>query len=94
MKSILVLENIRSAYNVGNLIRTADGLGREVIISWYTPHPAEQEKVRKTSLGAEGVVLSKHFREPSETIDYLVQKNYVLVAGEKTEHSFSLEELW
>ena len=30
---IIILENIRSAYNVGNIIRTADSLGRQV---WLT----------------------------------------------------------
>jgi tRNA G18 (ribose-2'-O)-methylase SpoU len=32
-KKIVILENIRSAYNVGNVIRTADALGRQVRIT-------------------------------------------------------------
>lgn len=28
--NVVILENIRSAYNVGNIIRTADSLGRKV----------------------------------------------------------------
>lgn len=30
MKNVVILENIRSAYNVGNIIRTADALGWDV----------------------------------------------------------------
>jgi tRNA G18 (ribose-2'-O)-methylase SpoU len=50
---VIILENIRSAYNVGNVIRTADALGRKVRIVGYTPSPTDNPKVRKTSLGAE-----------------------------------------
>gem|GEM_PF-6721821 len=32
MQKRVVCENLRSAYNVGNIIRTADGLGRGVIL--------------------------------------------------------------
>ena len=52
-RKIIILENIRSAYNVGNVIRTADALGREVRITGYTPSPLDHPKVKKTSLGAE-----------------------------------------
>jgi tRNA G18 (ribose-2'-O)-methylase SpoU len=57
----LILENIRSAYNVGNMIRTADALGRDVRLSGYTPTPRENTKVVKTSLGAEETVHIKQF---------------------------------
>ncbi len=50
MRKVVILENIRSAYNCGNIIRTADALGREVWLVGYTPHPEEQSKVKKTSL--------------------------------------------
>lgn len=49
----IILENIRSAYNVGNIIRTADALGRGVVISGYTPHPARNPRVSKSALGAD-----------------------------------------
>lgn len=65
MKLILVLDNIRSTYNVGAILRTAEGLGVEkVILSGYTPRfndervlPHLREKlnreIHKTALGAE-----------------------------------------
>ncbi len=65
MKLILVLDNIRSTYNVGAILRTAEGLGvSRVILSGYTPRvddtnllPHLREKlnheIHKTALGAE-----------------------------------------
>ena len=52
-RKIVVLENIRSAYNVWNVIRTADSLGWEVRITGYTPSPLDNPKVKKASLSAE-----------------------------------------
>ena len=65
MKLIIVLDNIRSTYNVGAILRTAEGFGVEkVILSGYTPRvhdenllPHLREKqdhaIHKTALGAE-----------------------------------------
>lgn len=68
MKLQLVLHNIRSVYNVGAILRTAEGLGVEqVVFSGYTPRyddatllPHLREKlnhqIAKAALGAEGMV--------------------------------------
>lgn len=50
MNNLIILENIRSAYNVGNIVRTADALGRDVLVAGYTPSPITHPKVKKTSL--------------------------------------------
>lgn len=53
---ILVLDHIRSAFNVGAFFRLADGLGVEkIILTGYTPTP-NQLSVQKTSLGSEDSV--------------------------------------
>jgi len=50
---VVLLENIRSAYNVGSVFRTADAfLLESIYICGYTAHPPHKE-VRKTALGAE-----------------------------------------
>jgi tRNA G18 (ribose-2'-O)-methylase SpoU len=46
----IALENIRSAYNVWNIIRSADALWFNVILLWYSPSPFENEKVKKHHL--------------------------------------------
>ena len=68
MEMILVLDNIRSTYNVGAILRTAEGFGvSRVILSGYTPRvhdakllPHLREKldheIHKTALGAEDML--------------------------------------
>lgn len=50
MKPLIILENLRSAYNVGTIIRTADALGWQVVCSGYSPDPIREPKVLKSSL--------------------------------------------
>jgi tRNA G18 (ribose-2'-O)-methylase SpoU len=57
----LVAENIRSAYNVGAMFRTADGAGNCGIITvGYTPTP-HNPKIPKTALGAECTIPWTHY---------------------------------
>ena len=68
MEMALVLDNIRSTYNVGAILRTAEGFGvSRVILSGYTPRvhdknllPHLREKldheIHKTALGAEDML--------------------------------------
>lgn len=65
MQIILVLHNIRSCYNVGAILRTAEGLGvKKVVLSGYTPKVNDdsllphlrdklKHEIHKTALGAE-----------------------------------------
>lgn len=65
---VLVLHNIRSTYNVGAILRTAEGFGvKRVVLSGYTPRvhdpnllPHLRDKldreIHKTALGAEELV--------------------------------------
>jgi tRNA G18 (ribose-2'-O)-methylase SpoU len=51
-----LLDNVRSAWNVGSIFRTADGLGiQQLILGGLTPSP-DQRQIAKTALGAEKVV--------------------------------------
>ena len=68
MKIILVLDNIRSTYNVGAILRTAEGFGIDkVILSGYTPRVHDEallphlrakldKEIHKTALGAEDML--------------------------------------
>lgn len=91
MKNIVVLENIRSCYNVGNIIRTADALWRDVILTWYTPSPNSQPKVKKTSLGAEETVNIKEFFSTGAALEFLKQSTYTVVAAEVTDTAIDLD---
>lgn len=68
MELILVLDNIRSTYNVGAILRTAEGFGvSRVVLSGYTPRVHDLEllphlrdkldkEIHKTALGAEDML--------------------------------------
>lgn len=90
-KPILVCENIRSAYNTWVMIRTADGLGWDVCLSGYTPHPETESKVKKSSLGAESSIWLIQFWNTSETIKYLKNQWYTLISLEITDSSIALD---
>ncbi|MFZ9695882.1 MAG: TrmH family RNA methyltransferase, partial [Chitinophagaceae bacterium] len=78
---IAVLENIRSAYNVGSVFRTADAfLIEAVYLVGYTAFPPHKE-IRKTALGAEETVAWKHFRTSEEAIAELRLQGFQIWAA-------------
>ena len=90
---IVVLENIRSAYNVGSVFRTADAFLLEAIyICGYTCKPPHKE-IKKTALGAEDSVTWKHFDSTDLAIDELHDLGYKIFAVEQAEGSMMLNEL-
>ena len=89
---IAVLENVRSAYNVGSVFRTADAfLIEAVYLCGYTAFPPHKE-IKKTALGAEETVRWKHFRNPADAIAELRAQEYAVYAVEQAEESFALHE--
>jgi 23S rRNA (guanosine2251-2'-O)-methyltransferase len=87
---IVVLENIRSAYNVGSVFRTADAFLVEAIyICGYSARPPHKE-IKKTALGAEETVAWKHFKTTAEAIEELKNKSYKVLAVEQAENSMKL----
>ncbi len=77
-----ILDNIRSAYNVGSIFRTSDGAGIEQIhICGYTPTP-ENPKVLKTSLKSEGSIKWDHYEDINECISTLKKDGYKILAIE------------
>lgn len=90
---IAVLENIRSAYNVGSVFRTADAfLLQAIYITGYTCVPPHKE-IKKTALGAEETVDWKHFANTTDAIAELKKQGYKVYAVEQVENSTSLEKL-
>lgn len=76
----IVLDQVRSAHNVGALFRTADAGAVELIyLLGLTPHPP-QAQLEKTALGATEYVPWKHRRESGEVWKELEDDGYSLVA--------------
>lgn len=90
---IVVLENIRSAYNVGSVFRTADAFLLEAVyITGYTCTPPHKE-IKKTALGAEDSVTWKHFQNASEAILSLKEEGYSIFAVEQAVNSIHLQKV-
>lgn len=90
---IAVLENVRSAYNVGSVFRTADAfLLQAVYLTGYTAYPPHKE-IRKTALGAEDSVDWRHFPNASEAIDALRGMGYRVYAVEQVHDSILLQDM-
>ena len=88
---IAVLENIRSAYNVGSVFRTADAFLLEAIfITGYTAIPPHKE-IKKTALGAEDAVSWKHFTNTTIAIEELKTMGYKIFAVEQAVNSLQLQ---
>ena len=78
----IVLDNIRSVYNVGSILRTADGAGvRHVHLCGITATPGHP-KLAKTALGADESVSWTAWRNSLDTAVALRQKGYRLWAIE------------
>lgn len=82
---IVVLDNIRSALNVGAIFRTCSGAGVKKIylvgITPYPPHP----KVLKTALGTQDEVEYERIESIDQVIPELRNMNYKIYAIEETD---------
>ena len=88
----LVLHNIRSAYNVGAILRTADGAGAaRVFFSGYTPTPNKEKKIyqtqaekmiAKTALGAEKAVAWEKIENVEKLIEEFRNKKIGIISLE------------
>ena len=96
MKLLLVLHNIRSAYNVGSIFRTANGAGVEkIFLCGYTPRPENfqnyesgimnqgKEKISKTALGAEKMVPWEYHSQTWRLLKKLGKEGIKIVALEQ-----------
>ncbi len=90
---IVVLENIRSAYNVGSVFRTADAfLLQAIYICGYTAHPPHKE-IKKTALGADETVNWKYFKKMQEVTEDLRKDGYKIFAVEQALNSRLLQQV-
>ncbi len=96
---ILILEDIRSAYNVGAIFRTADGAGvNKIYLSGYTPRPIDrfgriQGEIEKTSLGASLSVTWEGVESLSELTQKLKNDGVTIVAVEQADNSIEIKSL-
>jgi tRNA G18 (ribose-2'-O)-methylase SpoU len=87
---VAVLDNVRSAGNVGAFFRTADAFGMGgVVLCGITARPPQKE-IHKTALGAELTVAWRGFDTTLEAVERLREEGYKIVAVEQVEGSTKL----
>ncbi|HAV77198.1 MAG TPA: rRNA methyltransferase [Anaerolineae bacterium] len=92
-KYYVLLDNIRSAWNVGSILRSADGFGyAHAYLCGITPTP-ENDAVRKTSLGAEKTVTWSYHKDSIKLAEVLNSKGWRIIALEGNEQSIPLIEV-
>lgn len=83
----MLLEKIRSMYNVGSFFRTCDGAGvSKLILTGYTACPPRKE-ISKTALQADELVPWEHVENAFEAVVALKKQGYFIVAVEKNTQS-------
>ena len=103
---VLIAHDVRSAHNVGSILRTADGLGVDkVYLTGYTPYPIEENdkrlphvwrraaaQITKTALGAELSVEWQHETDVAHLISRLKKGGYLVAALEQTDQALELQK--
>lgn len=88
----LIINNVRSAYNVGSIFRTADSAGvTKIYICGISPTP-EDAKVLKTSLGAEKSVPWKYCAQARRLLEKLRKAGMQIVALEQSRKSIDYKK--
>ena len=92
----IILENIRSAFNVGSFFRTSDAAQvKKIYMTGFTPVPENCEKIIKTSLGAEKSVPYAFRKDPVSLIRSLQKKGVFVFAvetGKGSKNIFTVEK--
>lgn len=88
----VVLDDVRSMYNVGSVFRTADSFRLEKLvlcgITAYPPHP----EIHKTALGAENSMEWERASSACEAVERLKKDGYEVYALEQVENSIPLQD--
>ena len=89
---VVVLDNIRSAHNVGSAFRTADAFGVDRIYLCGICACPPSAEIHKSALGAEQSVAWEHCDDTLAAVESLRAQGYVIVCVEQTEGAVSLED--
>ena len=88
---IVVLDDVRSMYNVGSVFRTSDAFRVEAVYLCGISCTPPATEIHKTALGAEDSVNWKYFKTALEAVDELKNEGYQVLSVEQVEHSTKLQ---
>ena len=103
---VLIVHNVRSAHNVGSILRSADGfVAEKVYLTGYTPYPQGQNderlphiakrassKIAKTALGADSNIEWEHATDINATLRQLKRQGFLIAALEQKAVSVNLTD--
>lgn len=88
----VIVDNVRSALNVGSIFRTCDAFGvSELLLCGISAVPPSRE-IHKTALGAELTVPYRYFETTALAVEMLKSENFNVVAIEQSPHSVMLSD--
>ena len=87
---VVVLDNVRSAQNVGSFFRTADAFGIEHIALCGISSTPPNREIHKTALGSEQSVAWSYYDTTLECVAKLREEGYRIIAVEQIEGSTML----
>ncbi|MBM3136793.1 MAG: TrmH family RNA methyltransferase [Chloroflexi bacterium] len=89
---VVLLDNIRSMYNVGSIFRTCEGLGiKDIYLAGITPTP-ENDRLAKTGLGAEDMIRWSHHNNALVLVNELRDRGFFLLGLECTQSAINLDK--
>ncbi len=89
---VVILDDIRSMYNVGSVFRTSDAFFiQEIHLCGITPKPPHRE-IHKTAIGATESVDWKYFEKIEQSVNELKKKGFKIIGIEQTDSSVLLED--
>jgi len=94
MEIHIVLDNIRSVFNVGSIFRSADGAGsvKKIYLCGITAD-IDNPKLEKTALGAIDMVDSEHYDTTEEALEEIREQNIPIYSVELTDDAEDFQNI-
>jgi len=89
---VVVLDNVRSAYNVGSAFRSCDAFKVDRLLLCGICACPPSPDIHKSGLGAELSLPWKHYESTLEAVEYLKKEGYTIVSIEQTTASVKLDK--
>ena len=83
----VIVDNVRSLYNVGSIFRTSDGaMIAKLLLTGFTPYPPRKE-IEKTALGSTKSVPWEYMKNPCDAIATMKEQGFTICCLELTDSS-------
>ena len=87
---IVVLDDVRSMYNIGSVFRTCDAFRVEAVYLCGICQTPPSTEIHKTALGAEESVFWRYYNTALDAVEELQNFGYTVLSVEQVEHSTKL----